>query len=38
LYWAGPPVRTFIETKLELVTLAAFVLLFGGFIALKYLF
>lgn len=38
LYWAGPPVRAFIETKLELVTLAAFVLLFGGFIALKYLF
>jgi len=38
LYWAGPPVRAFIETKLELVTLAAFVLLLGGFIALKYLF
>lgn len=38
LYWAGPPVRAFIETKLELVTLASFVLLLGGFIALKYLF
>ena len=38
LYWAGPPVRAFIETKLELVTLVAFVLLFGGFIALKYIF
>jgi membrane protein YqaA with SNARE-associated domain len=38
LYFAGPPVRAFIETKLELVTLAAFVLLLGGFIALKYLF
>jgi len=38
LYFAGPPVRAFIETKLELVTLAAFVLLLGGFVALKYLF
>jgi membrane protein YqaA with SNARE-associated domain len=38
LYWAGPPVRAFIETKLELVTAATFVLLLGGFVALKYLF
>lgn len=37
LYWLGPPVREFIENKLEFVTLAALVLLFGGFIALRYL-
>ena len=37
LYFAGPSVRAFIETKLELVTLAAFVLLIGGFFAIKYL-
>ena len=38
LYWLGPPVRTFIEKRLELVTLAVFVLGLAGFIAVKYLF
>jgi len=38
LYWLGPPVRTFIEKRLELVTLAVFVLGVAGFIAVKYLF
>lgn len=35
LYWAGPPVRDFVERRLEMVTLAAFALLFGGFVAVK---
>ncbi len=38
LYWAGPPVRDFVEKRLEIVALAAFVLLLGGFLALKFLF
>ncbi len=38
LYWLGPPVRAFIEKRLELVTLAVFVLGLAGFIAVKYLF
>ena len=38
LYWLGPPVRDFIEKRLELVTLVVFVLGLGGFIAVKYLF
>ncbi|UCH74391.1 MAG: DedA family protein [Rhodospirillales bacterium] len=38
LYWLGPPVRAFIEKRLELVTLAVFVLGVAGFIAVKYLF
>lgn len=37
LYWFGPPVREFIEKRLGLVTLVFFVLLFGGFLAIKYL-
>jgi len=38
LYWLGPPVRTFIEKRLEIATLAVFVLGLAGFIAVKYLF
>ncbi|UCH74401.1 MAG: DedA family protein, partial [Rhodospirillales bacterium] len=38
LYWLGPPVRAFIEKRLEVVTLAVFVLGLAGFIAVKYLF
>lgn len=38
LYWAGPPVRDFVEKRLEMITLGAFALLFGGFLALKFLF
>ncbi len=37
LYWFGPPIRSFIERRLGLVTLAFFVALFGGFVALRYL-
>jgi len=37
LYWFGPPIRDFIERRLGLVTLVFFVLLFGGFAALRYL-
>ena len=37
LYWFGPPIRDFIERRLGLVTLAFFVALFGGFIALRYM-
>ena len=37
LYWLGPPVRDFIEKRLGLVTSVFVVLLFGGFIVLKYL-
>ena len=39
LLWAfGPPIRRFIEKHLGLVTLAFFVLLVGGFLAIRYLF
>ncbi len=38
LYWGGPAVRGFVEKRLELLTLLTFVLLFGGFLALKFLF
>ncbi len=39
LLWAfGPPIRRFIEKHLGLVTLAFFVLLFGGFLAIRYIF
>lgn len=38
LYWLGPPVRAFIEKRLEAVTLAVFILGLAGFIAVKYLF
>lgn len=38
LLWKfGPPIRTFIERRLGLVTLVFFVLLLGGFVALKLL-
>ena len=37
LYWLGPPVKEFIEKRLGLVTTVFVVLLFGGFIVLKYL-
>ena len=38
LYFFGEPVRLFIEKYLGLVTLAAGILLVGGFVAVKYLF
>lgn len=37
LYLFGPPIRDFIERRLGLVTTVFFVLLFGGFIGLRYL-
>jgi membrane protein YqaA with SNARE-associated domain len=37
LYRYGPPVRAFIERRLGLVTTVFFVLLFGGFVVIKYL-
>lgn len=37
LYWFGPPIRDFIEQRLGLVTTVFFVLLFGGFVAVRYL-
>ncbi len=37
LYWAGPPVREFIERRLGLVTTAFVVLLVGGFAAIRFL-
>ena len=37
LYWFGTPIREFIERRFGLVTLVFFVLLFGGFLAIKYL-
>lgn len=38
LFWFGEPIRTFIETRLSLVTTAFLVALIGGFVAIKYLF
>jgi membrane protein YqaA with SNARE-associated domain len=38
LFWFGEPIRDFIERRLSLVTTAFLVTLFGGFIAIKYLF
>lgn len=39
LLWKfGPPIRIFIEKNLGLLTIAFFVLLFGGFLAVRYLF
>lgn len=35
LYWFGPPIRTFIERRLTLVTTVGVVLLVGGFAAVK---
>ena len=37
LYWFGPPIRDFIEKRLGLVFTVFVVLLFGGFVAIKYL-
>lgn len=37
LYWFGPPVRDFIERRLGLVTFVFFVLLFGGFLLVRYI-
>ena len=36
LWWIGPPVRTFIEQRLALVTTAFCALLLGGFVVAKY--
>ncbi|HEY9549098.1 MAG TPA: YqaA family protein [Kiloniellaceae bacterium] len=36
LWWFGPPIRRFIERYLGLLTLVFFVLLIGGFVALRY--
>jgi membrane protein YqaA with SNARE-associated domain len=36
LYWFGPPIREFIETRLKLVTTVFVILLVGGFVAIKY--
>ncbi len=37
LYWFGPQIREFIERRLGLVFTVFVVVLFGGFVALKYL-
>jgi len=37
LYWFGPPIRTFIEKYLGLLTILFVVLLVAGFVALKFL-
>lgn len=37
LYYFGPPIREFIEKRLEILTLGFLVALVGGFLALKYL-
>ena len=37
LWWFGPPIRVFIERNLPSLTVAFFVLLFGGFVAARYL-
>ena len=38
LYWAGGPIREFIEQRLTLVTTVFAILLVGGFVAVKYVF
>ena len=38
LWYFGPPIRRFIENNLPLLATLFFVLLFGGFIAVRYLF
>ena len=38
LWYFGPPIRRFIEKNLPLLTAIFFVLLLGGFVALRYLF
>ena len=37
LYWIGPPIRNFVEKNLAMVTTVFFVLLLGGFVAVRYL-
>jgi membrane protein YqaA with SNARE-associated domain len=37
LWWFGPPIRAFIEKNLPILTVVFFVLLFGGFILVRYL-
>jgi len=37
LYYYGPPIRAFIEKRLEVLTLGFLVALVGGFLAFKYL-
>lgn len=37
LYWFGPPIRRFIEAWLPQLTLLFFVLLLGGFVAIRWL-
>ncbi len=36
LYWFGPPIRAFIEERLGLVLTVFLILLFGGFLAIKF--
>ena len=38
LFYFGPPIRVFIEKHLGKLTLLFFVLLIGGFLAIKYVF
>ena len=38
LWYFGPPIRRFIENNLPLLATLFFVLLFGGFVAVRYLF
>lgn len=37
LWWCGPPIRRFIETRLELVMITGTVLLVSGFAVIRYL-
>lgn len=37
LYYIGPPIREFVEKRLALMATLAFVLLFGGFLAVRFL-
>ena len=38
LLWRfGPPIRSFVEARLALLTVVFFVLLFAGFVVLKYI-
>jgi membrane protein YqaA with SNARE-associated domain len=38
LWYFGPPIRRFIENNLPALTVAFFVILFGGFVAVRYVF
>ena len=38
LWYFGPPIRSFIERYLPQLTALFFVLLLGGFVAIRYLF